>query len=327
MSANRPSRRTLLAGTLGAFAMTGCANSLGSTQSATVPRTEGIEQPELLVGALPIVGAAPLHLAAQEGLFQQAGLNVRLQQVASGAFAVPELLSGKLDITFSNYPSLIQNFARGGPARIIAEGSRAAPDNFAVVAESDSRLNEASDLAGKTVGVNAFDNVATLTTNAQLQTAGIRPEQVRYVQRGFPKMTDALLSGEVDAAFLPEPFLSAAEVQHGVKRLVDPTAGAAAQIPVDGYGALAPLIEKCPNTLRAFRSALREAQRRCQNPATLRTVLQRDLKIDERISAVLSPSRYPLSTDVTSLQRVATLMELFGNLQAPLDIGPMVIAA
>ena len=56
-------------------------------------------------------------------------------------------------------------------------------------------------------------------------------------------------------------------------------------------------------------------------------MLQRDLKIDERISAVLSPSRYPLSTDVTSLQRVATLMELFGNLQAPLDIGPMVIAA
>ena len=35
---------------------------------------------------------------------------MRLQKVTSGAFAVPELLAGRLDITFSNHPSLIQNF-------------------------------------------------------------------------------------------------------------------------------------------------------------------------------------------------------------------------
>lgn len=314
-----PNRRTFLLGAFGALAATGgCAISEGSTDQ--------VEQRDLLIGALPIVGAAPLYLAAREGLFEQVGLHVRLQKVTSGAFAVPELLAGRLDITFSNHPSLIQNFAARGPARILAEGSRAAPDNFAVVAPHNSPLREVRDLRGRRVAVNAFHNIATLTINVQLQSSGIRADEVQYVQMDFAEMTGALLAGAIDAAFLPEPFLSAAEIHHGVKRLLDPTSGAAAEIPIDGYGALASLVEQKPNTVRAFRTALAEAQQRCRNPVTLTSVLERDLKIDRQIADVLSPSDYPISTDTTSLQRVATLMRMFGSLDREIDIGPMVVS-
>lgn len=304
---------------MGALSMTGCSTSEGN------PENE-IEQPDLIIGALPIVGAAPLYLAAREGLFARAGLHVRLQKVTSGAFAVPELLAGRLDITFSNHPSLIEDFAANGPTRILAEGSRAAPDNFAVVAPRNSPLHSTRDLAGRRVAVNAFHNVATLTINVQLQSTGLGPDQVQYVQLDFAEMTDALMAGAVDAAFLPEPFLSSAEIEHGVKRILDPTSGAATEIPIDGYGALASLIEEKPNTIRAFRTALGEAQQRCRNPVTLTTVLERDLRIKQRIADVLSPSDYPISTDVTSLQRVATLMRVFGSLDREIDIGPMVVS-
>ena len=59
---------------------------------------------------------------------------------------------------------------------------------------------------------------------------------------------------------------------------------------------------------------------------TLTSVLERDLKIDRQIADVLSPSDYPISTDTTSLQRVATLMRMFGSLDREIDIGPMVVS-
>ena len=45
------------------------------------------------VGVLPIVDVAPLHLAIEEGFFEEEGLDLELVTVAGGAEAVPALLA------------------------------------------------------------------------------------------------------------------------------------------------------------------------------------------------------------------------------------------
>lgn len=297
----------------------------GKASSPSLPAVEGIEEPNLRVGTLPIVGALPLYLALEEGLFRQVGLSVRLSEIQSGAFSVPSLIKGELDITFSNYVSLIRSYSEGIGTRIIAEGSRAAEQNFAVVARDDSPLESAVDLNGERIGVNAMNNIATLTTNSKLSAAGVRPGDVRYREFEFPDMTAALQRGDVDAAFLPEPFLSKAEIGYSVKTLFDPASGATAGIPVDGYGVMDEFVRANPRTVRAFRTALLEAQRRCRAPNVLRAVARRALKLKPTVAAVLSAGNYPISLDATNLQRVADLMQLFHAISEPVNVEEMVV--
>ncbi|WP_328796053.1 ABC transporter substrate-binding protein [Halosaccharopolyspora lacisalsi] len=286
---------------------------------------EGLEKPEVRVGVLPIVGAAPLYLALEQGLFEQVGLSVRLSEIQSGEFAVPSLVRGELDITFSNYVSLIGAYAEGEQTRIIAEGSRAAEDNFAVVTLPDSAFTHTEDLNQETIGVNAIDNIATLMTNSKLSAAGVRPDQVTYREFDFPHMAASLKRGDVDAAFLPEPFLSQAKIEYAARTMFAPASDATAGIPIDGYATMNGFVRDNPRTVRAFQKALREAQRQCADDSVLRGLLQRALKVEPDVAAVLSPSRYPITLHARSIQRVADLMRLFGAVQNPVEVKKMVV--
>jgi NitT/TauT family transport system substrate-binding protein len=87
----------------------------------------------LRVGVLPIVGAAPLTLAVEQGLFAAGGLTVTTERVQSGAVAPPALIAGDLDVLFGKHVSTIAARSQNLDVMIIAEASRARPDNFAVV--------------------------------------------------------------------------------------------------------------------------------------------------------------------------------------------------
>src|SRR5690625_3006133 len=165
-------------------ALTGCGLLEGSEGDS-----EGngqVETAKLQIGTMPIVGAAPLGLAQKRGLFKKNGLDVTPTKIQSGAMAIPNLAGGDMQITFSNYVSFIGAKAKGIDVRIIAEASRAAPENFAVVTRKDTQIHEPKDLRGKLIGVNAKQNIATVTTSSVLRSHGVEPHEVEYVEVVFP---------------------------------------------------------------------------------------------------------------------------------------------
>src|SRR5689334_5646324 len=205
-------RRRFLTGLATAIAvppvLTACS-ALGGSSEAAAPEgapAGDVEKPALNVGVLPIVGAAPTTLGVRDGLFQQAGLTVTPQRIQSGALSMPALVNGEFDILFTNYVSAIAAKSQGIDVVIIAEASRALPDNFGIVAMPTSPLDGPAALVGQTIGVNALNNIATLTTSSVLGVNGVTPQQVNFVEVPFPEMATALEAGRVQAAFLPEPF-------------------------------------------------------------------------------------------------------------------------
>jgi NitT/TauT family transport system substrate-binding protein len=281
----------------------------------------------LRVGVLPIVGAAPLTLAATQGLFSAGGLTVTSEPVQSGAVALPALVAGDLDVLFSNHVSTIAARSQNLDVRIIAEASRARPDNFAVVTLPDSPVQRPADLAGRTLGVNALNNIAHLTVSAVLGVEGITAGQLSFVEIPFPDMTNALANGRVDAAFLPEPFLSEARRTLAVRTILDPCSGPTAGLPIDGYVVTSAFAEQNPDTVRAFRDALVEAQRRCADRAVLEPLLVSSARIAPETATRISASTYPTTTEPAQIQRVADLMLQFGALTAPVDVDQLVVTA
>ncbi len=308
-------------------ALTACS-ALGGSSEPAAPEgapTGDLEKPALNVGVLPIVGAAPVTLGVRDGLFQQAGLTITPQRIQSGALSMPALVAGDFDILFTNYVSAVAAKSQGIDVVIIAEASRALPANFSIVALPNSPLDGPAALVNQTIGVNAQNNIATLTTSSALGVNGITPEQVTFVEIPFPEMATALEAGRVQAAFLPEPFLTRAKRALGVKTLLDPTTGPTADLPIDGYVVTREFAEANPNTIKAFRTALLDAQARSADRAVLEPLLIEATGVEPEIAPLISASSYPTTTNPTSIQRVADLMLQFGAIQQPVDISQMVV--
>jgi NitT/TauT family transport system substrate-binding protein len=120
-----------------------------------------LDPPEhVTVAYVPILKFAPLYVAAERGLFEQYGLDVEIQQVASGTEAIAFLTEGQVDVGgIAIVTSLWNGWNQGLDLRIIAPGGLEPLENSPtklIVREDlfeDGTVTEVSDLEGQIVAV------------------------------------------------------------------------------------------------------------------------------------------------------------------------------
>jgi NitT/TauT family transport system substrate-binding protein len=152
--------------------------------------------------------------------------------------AIPAVdLAGQIDISAGSYVAYLAAQAAGARFRIPAEASTLSPDTRALVVTANSRITTVGQLTGRKFGVNGVNSIGTLLVGALLSAHGISPDAVRFVTDpdGFPAMAGTLQHGAWDAAFLAEPYITAAGQQYGQLVLADLDQGAVLNLPVDGY--------------------------------------------------------------------------------------------
>src|ERR1700722_17616960 len=76
----------------------------------------------LRLATLPIDGTALAYYAKDLNYFQDAGLDVSIQNISNGAVIQSSVLSNSIDIGWSNVTSLAEAYTRGLPVVIIAAG-------------------------------------------------------------------------------------------------------------------------------------------------------------------------------------------------------------
>ena len=167
----------------------------------------------LRLSVLPVVGTAPLFLAQEQGLFEEAGLSVDTSIAQTGAATMAELMGGNADIGFASPVPVLVGQTRGLPVQI-ACGATSEPANeddhsVALVVPNGSEITDVAGLAGGTVAVNVLQAADHLVTSVTLTSAGADPADVSFVQMAYPDMLGALQRGDVDAAVVIEPFLTA----------------------------------------------------------------------------------------------------------------------
>jgi NitT/TauT family transport system substrate-binding protein len=278
---------------------------------------------DITVGLIPIVDVAPVYLGIEEGFFEKRDLNVKVQAVQGGAAIVPGVVSGDFQFGFSNVTSLLLAQSEGLPLKIVAAGDsstgKQGADFSGVVVPKGSEIEDAAGLAGKTVAVNTLKNIGDTTVRQSVEKAGGDPGAVKFVELGFPDMPAALAKGQVDAAWLVEPFLTIAKDQGGTdiaSNLVDTQPN----LMIAAYFTSEEVLASDPELVDRFTAAVNESLRYAeQNPDAVREIIQSYTDIPADVANRMVLPRWTGEINTETVELLAQLAQEDGLVQKPVD--------
>lgn len=141
------------------------AISAGVLAAATALPVSAQETSDLRITLVPIFDTIPFHAAQAEGYFAEEGLTLDGTPSQGGARGVPAVMSGSVQIVFTNIVSILQAKAQGLPLKIIAPAQQTMavePDNAGLMVGAGSGIKTGADLEGKRVAVNTRNNIIWL---------------------------------------------------------------------------------------------------------------------------------------------------------------------
>jgi NitT/TauT family transport system substrate-binding protein len=306
-----------LAGSTALLLLSACGGGGEGGESA------GSGPDDITVGLIPIVDVAPVYLGIEEGFFEKRDLNVKVQAVQGGAAIVPGVVSGDFQFGFSNVTSLLLAQSEGLPLKIVAAGDsstgKQGADFSGVVVPEGSEIEDAAGLAGKTVAVNTLKNIGDTTVRQSVEKAGGDPGAVKFVELGFPDMPAALAKGQVDAAWLVEPFLTIAKDQGGTdiaSNLVDTQPN----LMIAAYFTSEEVLASDPELVDRFTAAVNESLRYAdQNPDAVREIIQSYTDIPADVANRMVLPRWTGEINTETVELLAQLAQEDGLVQKPVD--------
>lgn len=303
-------------------ASAGCSalNGSSSSDSTSGNNAAGLEKTKLTVGILTGQQGVSEKLAEKYGYFSQQGLEVTSKMFASGPTAYPALLNGELDFAITNYVSFYQAIAQKTlQAKVVVDVDQLGENSLVVIAKPDSGIREPKDLVGKKVSIHQAGSIAEVLLRATLKDHDVDPNQVKFQTVKFPDIPAALASGQIDAGVELEPFITQAERTQGAQPVLKIVTGSTANITSAGFIALDSFIQKNPKTVAAFQRAMVPAQAAASDRTKLLEVLPDLTGVDKDTASLLNVDVFPTSVSAAQLQRVITLMQNYGGLNAQLD--------
>jgi NitT/TauT family transport system substrate-binding protein len=323
-------KKALTAAALGAaaiLALSGCTDSGAAPTSAPTEDADSGEIRSVRVAALPIAETGALWAAMDEGIFEDHGIEVEVVPAQGGAQAIPALLSGDIQFAigqpFGPFRADGQNLGVviiGDYADSLAEGK----DVNAVVSLADSGITGPADLAGKRVSVNSLGAAGDVTIMKAVEDAGGDPSTIQFVEVAFPDAQAQLEAGNIDAAWVPDPFMSRI-VDGGGNLVVHPY-----QATIPGLSLLTnittqELIDSDPELVSDFAAAMTEAlDWATANEDAVRAAISTNLEIPEEAAAGITLPTFTSEITVSDLEELAALAVEFGVLEAEPDFDRLI---
>jgi NitT/TauT family transport system substrate-binding protein len=232
----------------------------------------------ITLDTLPIANALPMDLGIKKGFFADQGLEISKKTLQSGNDIVLALANNNGDIGYLGWVPMMIASTQGIPLSAVAasevEGTSEADNWQNIVVKGDSSIRAPADLAGKTIAVNALKGVGEVMIKAALKKRGVNPSSVRLLAMPFPTMRTALRNGQVDAIWVPEPFLSQALNLDNARIVMAPGPVLGRFWPIGGYAALTSWTKRNPGLFKKFRTAINRSLTYAQShPAEIRELL------------------------------------------------------
>jgi len=264
------------------------------------------------VGVIPIADTAPLYLGLDQGFFEDEGLDLTIKTAGGGAAIVPAVVSGDYQFGFSNLISLMVANDKGLPLKVVnaavASTGDTTSDMGSIVVKGDSPIKTLADLNDKTVSTNSLNNLLDTVARSTIDTAGGDSKTVSFVEVPFPDAGAAVENGQVDAAFVVEPFVTAA-IENGDRVLSYGFAEFADQLDIAGYFASADTVASNPELVTKFQTAMKKSLEYAQaNPDAVRAIIATYTETPADVLAKIVLPTYPTEFNkdaVTTLGKAA----------------------
>jgi len=251
-----------------AIALTMLAGGL----AACAPQPAGDATP-LRIAILPIIDGMPLYAAQDGGFFASQGVTVEFIPAASAAERDQLVAAGQADGLINDLLAVALFNRQSTQLQVVRFAHLSTPGSplYVIAAAPGSGLQSPKDLAGVEIGISQGSIIDYVTTR-MMENAGLTAEQIQMV--AVPKIPDRmalLLSGQIKAATLPQPFATIA-IQQGAVALVDDT-----RVPGLGNSVISfrkEFIDQHPQVVRSFVAALDQAAADINaNPEKYRSLL------------------------------------------------------
>jgi NitT/TauT family transport system substrate-binding protein len=326
----RHRRRTVLGLALTALVtmatVSGCG-LLGSSDNSSAPSSNGaVEKAKINVAIIATADLAPFYLAIKNGYFKQEGLEVDFTTNPSSPAALQKVIAGEADIAFSSYvPFFVAKSKGAADVKLVADSVSASPKSNVIVTKPGSSVQNVRDLAGKKIGVSAINTASDVMTKAVMKANGVDFSKVQWVPISFPDIPAALSRGDVDAAYLPEPFITQAAKSMGAVQVIDVASGPTEDFPIAGYGALGKFINENPKTVAAFQRAMKKATDEASaDRSKIQPLIVEFAKVDQDTASLLTLPNYHSTLDARRLQRVPDQLQEFGIIPQRIDVNTMI---
>lgn len=179
-----------------------CGSGKESKPSAATPDTGAI-----VVGVTPTMASLPYLYADNRGLYESLGVDVRVRLFESQADLDTALSAGSVDVTLSDIVRAALTTTSSSPLLLLSSESC----GWGLVASGKTRLTKVRQLSDRLVGIERFSTSDRLLDYA-LTDAKMKKDAPFRPQIGkLPLRSSMLNEGQIEAAVLPEPWLSAAQ--------------------------------------------------------------------------------------------------------------------
>lgn len=300
-----------------ALSLAGCA---GSGQAA---EDQGLDP--VRVGYFPLVHTATAVNAEENGLFGEEGVEVELVPTGGGAEAIPLLLSGDVDFTYTNYTSALLAVEKGLPLTFVS-GNDVGDADHGIFVTKESGIATVADLRGKTFAINNLNNIGNVAILALLDAAGVDAADVKIVEMPYPDMAAALERGTVDAIWQVEPF-QASTAARGLVKISDLFTGPVEGMPVAGWVTTKEFAATHLDEVKAFSAAIAASAEELQGDRDrLVQLVPTYTKVTAETVTAIEMPRFAGELDLRQLQKTADLMRQYGMVSTDINIEELLAA-
>jgi NitT/TauT family transport system substrate-binding protein len=291
-----------------AIGLSGCTDSEKPNTSATNGSLRHVR-----VAALPIAETAALWGGIAAGFFTRHNLDVEVLPAQGGALAIPALAKGDLDFAigqpFGPFRADLQDLGVviiGNYASSYATGD----DINAVMASKKSGITRPKDLAGKKVSVNSLGAAGDVTIMESVAKDGGDPSTIKFVEVAFPDVPAQLAAGNIDAGWVPEPFVSQLKAR-GDTFVVAPYQNTIPGLPTLTTFTTSKFVSEQPAVVNDFAAAMKETlewAKDAANNTALRQALKDHMKtLPGPVADSLRLPDYGWTIDKATLQKLVEL--------------------
>lgn len=309
---------------IGLAAASVIALSACSAGADTATPADGDALTPVTVGVIPIADTAPLYLGLEQGFFEDEGLDLTIETATGGAAIVPAVVSGDYQFGFSNLISLMVANDKGLPLKVVnaavASTGDVKSDFGAVIVRGDSPAKTLADLDGKTVSGNSLNNIVDTVMRSSIDRLGGDSSSISFVEVPFPDAGAAVENGQVDAAFVVEPFVTAA-IESGQRVISYGYADFNVNLDVAAYFASADTVANDPELVTKFQTAMTKSLEYAQaNPDAVRAIIATYTKTPADVLAKIVLPKFPTEFNVEAVTALGEAAVKYGVVENAPDM-------
>lgn len=228
MEANLDMKRRLTMA-LSLVLTTALLTACGSKPNANYKKEEQPAQQQqaapvtLKIGQIPTIDGLPFWVAEMKEYYKQQGVNVELITFKSAQERDAAVEGGQIDGTLTDMIGAATLYNQGTKVKItsLALGATKEEGPFAILVGPNSDITSPEQLKGVDIAISN-NSVIQYVTEKMLLEKGFAAEEIKTTNVAqIPLRFEMLMSGQIKAATMPEPFISLVTAKGGKAILID----------------------------------------------------------------------------------------------------------